>query len=414
MNRIGFTGNTLFIPFFLMYVGMLTNVKLLFGSWETIGIAFLMFIAAVPTKYLAALITQKLFKYSDNQRELIFGLSNAQAANTLAALLVGVQIGLFPHVLLDAAVLLMLVTCIMSAIFTEKAARTISAEKNEITKNDEEIDESVSEKILLLLANPQTVTKLVDLSVMMKNPQNENPIFPLTLVVDNKDTKDEIEKKQKLLEQAQIHASGTNQLTHLITRFDVNVASGVKLATKEYSITHTVLGWSGSQSNSSKIFGTILDHILAACDNTIITAKSVVDWHVIERTILFISPNAHLEHNFLSVILPVLRVASSLKTTIILYGSKPQFNEIMNVCAVNNINLDIIFEESEKNPIKFAKKTIRQNDFSVIINGRRKSVSFNDEYEKIPGFINGKFPKDNFMAVYPSGTEKKFRHIANY
>jgi hypothetical protein len=249
---------------------------------------------------------------------------------------------------------------------------------------------------------------------MMKNPKNENPIFPLTLVVDGKNTKEEIEKKQKLLEQAQSHASGTNQLTHLVTRVDVNVASGVKLVSKEFSTTHTILGWNSSLSNSSKIFGTILEHILAISDNVIIAAKSVADWHVIQRTILFISPNAQFEYNFLSVILLVLRIASSLKTTIILYGSKEQFNEIMSICATNNINLDIIFEESAKNPVKFAKKTVRQNDFSVIINGRKNSVSFNDEYMKIPNFIDGNFPKENFIVAYPPMDEKIVRHIANY
>jgi len=412
MNRIGFTGNTLFIPFFLMYVGMLTNIKLLFSGWEVIGIAALMFVVAVPTKYLAAHLTQKIFKYSDSQKNLIFGLSGTQAANTLATVLVGVQIKLFPHVLLDGAILLMLVSCVMSAIFTEKAARQISSEKKEPVKDDEKSGE-ISEKILLLLSNPFSVTKLVDLAVMMKEPKIQTPIFPLTLVVDSRATKEEIEKKQKLLEQAQSHASGTDQLTHLITRVDVNVASGVKLVSKEYSTTHTVLGWNSSLSNSSKIFGTVLEHILAVCDEVIIAAKTVVDWHVIERTILFVAPNSQFESNFVSVVLPVLRVASSLKTTIILYSSKQQFDEIMNICAKNNINLDIIFEEGAS-PIKFAKKTMRQNDFSVIINGRKNSVSFSEEYEKIPKIINRVFPKDNFLVVYPPLEEKSVRHIVNY
>jgi hypothetical protein len=113
------------------------------------------------------------------------------------------------------------------------------------------------------------------------------------------------------------------------------------------------------------------------------------------------------------VVLPILRVASSLKTTIILYSSKQQFDEIMNICAKNNINLDIIFEEGAT-PIKFAKKTMRQNDFSVIINGRKNSVSFSEEYEKIPKIINRVFPKDNFLVVYPPREEKSVRHIVNY
>ena len=414
MNRIGFIGNTLFIPFFLMYVGMLADIRLLVSDWRVIMIAALMFFIAVPTKYVAAYITQKIFKYSDAQRRLIFGLSNTQAAGTLAVIMIGVHsLRLFDQILLDASILLMLVTCIISAIYTEKAARNI-ASKSKSAANEDENSNGTGEKILLLLSNPQTVTKLVDLSIMMKNPKNENPIFPLTLVVDGKNAKEEIDKKQKLLEQAQAHASGTNQLTHLVTRVDVNVASGVKLVSKEFSTTHMILGWNSSLSNSSKFFGTVLEHILAVSDNVIVAVKSVADWHVIQRTVLFISPNAQFENNFLSVILPILRVANSLKTAVILYGSRDQFDEIMNICSTNNINLDIFFDESTKNPIKFAKKTIKANDFSVIINGRRKSVSFDEEFVKIPNFIDSNFRKENFVVVYPSIDEKIVRNVANY
>jgi hypothetical protein len=411
MNRIGFVGNTLFIPFFLMYVGMLTDVRLLFGDWHVVAIAALMLVVAVGTKYLAAYLTQKLFFYSKAQKNLIFGLTNTQAANTLAVVMVGVQIKLFPQIILDGSILLMLGTCIISAFFTEKAARTIASQKDTDKIEAVNSDTKIHERILLLLSNPLSVTKLVDLAALMKNPKNENPIYPLTLVVDSKDTAPEIAKKQKLLEQAQAHASGTNQITHLITRVDVNVASGVKLASKEFSITHTILGWNSSQTNSSKIFGTILEHVLSVCDDAIIAAKTINDWHAIQRFVLFLAPNSQLEQGFSSVIVPVLRVAVSLKTMVILYASKRQLDEIMRICTADNINLDIVFEDyNAKNVLKFAKLKLKENDFSAIICGRKSSISFSEECEKLPKFINYKFPKDNFMLVYPPRIEKETRH----
>jgi len=411
MNRIAFTGNTLFIPFFLLYVGMLTDVRLLFSDWKLIGIAILMFLVAVPTKYFAAYLTQKLFKYSEAQKKLIFGLSNTQAAGTLAVIMIGVQLELFEIILLDAAILLMLATCIISAIYSEKAAREIASEKK-TTKIEAAKSETINEKILLLLSNPFTVPKLVDLALMMKNPRDEKPIYPLTLVVDSNDTSEEIAKKQKLLEQAQEHASGTNQLTHLITRVDVNVASGVKLAAREFGITHTILGWNSSQTSSSKLFGTILEHILAVSENTIIAARTMNDWHAIKRFFLFLSPNAQFERNFLSVILPVLRVAVCLKKAVIFHGTEEQFDEIMNICSKNNINLDFIFKESSSESLlKFAKSNLKENDFSVIVSGRKLSVSFSEEHQKLPNFISFKYPKDNFMLVYPPRGEKSVRTL---
>lgn len=400
MNRIMFTGNTLFIPFFLLYVGMLTDVGLLFSDWRVIAIAGLMLVVAVGAKYLAAVITQKIFKYSDAQKNLIFGLSNTQAAGTLAVIMVGVQIKLFPPIILDASILLMLATCIISAFYTEKAARKIASENKSVSPETAN-NEIVQEKILLLLSNPNTVPRLVDLALMMKDPKNENPIFPLTLVVDSQNTSEEIAKKQKLLEQAQTHASGTNQLTHLITRVDVNVASGMKLVSKEFSITHTILGWNSSNGKSN-FFGTVLEHILNLSDNVIIAARTANDWHAIKRFFLFMSPNAQYEYKFLSVILPVLRIAVSLKKVVVFHGTRMQFDKVMQICSANDINLDFIFEENRKESVqKFAKNNIKTNDFSVIICGRKSSVSFSDEHRRLPEFINSKFPKDNFLLVYP-------------
>lgn len=92
MNRIEFVGNALFIPFFLIGVGMLIDYKAFIKDWNTLEVAGIMTVCAIVGKYLPALITQKIYGFSVDERRLIFGLSNAQAAATLAAVLVGFNI----------------------------------------------------------------------------------------------------------------------------------------------------------------------------------------------------------------------------------------------------------------------------------------------------------------------------------
>lgn len=92
MNRIEFVGNALFIPFFLIGVGMLIDYKAFIKDWNTLQVAGIMTACAIIGKYIPAWITQKIFGYSRDERRLIFGLSNAQAAATLAAVLVGFNI----------------------------------------------------------------------------------------------------------------------------------------------------------------------------------------------------------------------------------------------------------------------------------------------------------------------------------
>ena len=92
MNRIEFVGNALFIPFFLIGVGMLIDYRVLFGSYNALLIALIMTVIATVAKYLAAVSTQKIFRLSNDQGLMIFGLSNSQAAATLAAVLIGYNI----------------------------------------------------------------------------------------------------------------------------------------------------------------------------------------------------------------------------------------------------------------------------------------------------------------------------------
>jgi len=411
MNRIGFIGNTLFIPFFLIYVGMLTDIRALFSGWSIVGVTLMMFLVSVPTKYLAAYLTHKFFGFSIAQKRLIFGLSNTQAAGTLAVMIVGYNLELFPRYFLDGAVLLMLITCIISAIFTEKAARSIASKDRLATAKDKDGEsEEEDEKFLLLLSNPATATKLVDLALMMKDPKSENPIYPLTLVVDGNNTKEQIAQKQKLLEQAQKHASGTDQATHLITRVDVNVASGVSLASKEFSITHTILGWNSSQKSSTKIFGTMMEHILAVSDNAIITARTVSDWQGVKRMVLILSPHSQFEPKFPLTLTPILRLAVALKTTVLLHSSKRQLDKVMEIAAAQNLNVDFVFQErTSSDALKFAKSNIKANDFPIIICGRKSSISFHEDYEKIPNIIDAKFPKDNFLLIYSPQEDKSVR-----
>lgn len=128
MNRLEFVGNALFIPYFLIGVGMLIDLRVIFKSTETIIVAVNMSVVATICKWLAAWLTQKTCHMTKSDRQLIFGLSNAQAAATLAAVIIGHDIGLFNEEILNGTIVMILVTCIISTLVTEKAARRIVIE----------------------------------------------------------------------------------------------------------------------------------------------------------------------------------------------------------------------------------------------------------------------------------------------
>ena len=125
MERIEFVGNAIFIPFFLISVGMLVDLRVLFRGPQAIIIALSLTAVALLGKWLAALITQKIFKYTNTQRGLLFGLSSSHAAATLAIILVGYKLKILDENILNGTIVLILITCIVASVVTEKAAKKL-------------------------------------------------------------------------------------------------------------------------------------------------------------------------------------------------------------------------------------------------------------------------------------------------
>jgi Kef-type K+ transport system membrane component KefB len=202
MNRIEFVGNAIFIPFFLIGVGMLIDYKVFFKDFETIKVGTIMIIVATLSKYLAAYFTQKTYKFTLDERRVIFGLSNAQAAATLAAVLVGynIEIGktqtgemirLLNENVLNGTILMILVTCTIASFIAQKGAKNIALAENDLSKTKEETQNELlkrvslqQERILIPVGNIQTTDELINLSILIKSAQNKKNLYALSIVTD--------------------------------------------------------------------------------------------------------------------------------------------------------------------------------------------------------------------------------------
>ena len=110
----------------------------------------------------------KIYHMKPEERNMMFGLSNAQAAATLAAVLIGHDIIMENGVnddVLNGTVVMILFTCIISSFATERAARRIAV-KEEILLNKDESKEK--EQLLIPVANPETIDELVNLALLSK------------------------------------------------------------------------------------------------------------------------------------------------------------------------------------------------------------------------------------------------------
>lgn len=129
MQRINFVGNNLFVPLFLLGVGMMIDVSVFWSGWMTIFIAVVMIATKLVGKWSAAWLAQKSFGLKVLERQLIFGLTHATAAGTLAIVTIGYKTGIFDDAILNAAVLMILVLCTSASFVTEYAAKQLALQE---------------------------------------------------------------------------------------------------------------------------------------------------------------------------------------------------------------------------------------------------------------------------------------------
>ena len=281
MHRVEFIGNSIFIPFFLIGVGMLIDYRAFFTSFDTIKVGIVMIIVATIAKYAAAWLTQKTFRMSVDQRRIIFGLSNAQAAATLAAVMVGYNvilgqtpegepIRLLNESVLNGTILMILVTCTMASFSAQRGAHNLAATAS--SETDETGDHK--ERILIPLSNEDTAEELVNLSLATKSKKNTHHLYALN-ILDNKVSGDDqqLKKSRRLLENAALTAAATDTHLQELQRYDLNVTNAILSVILEHRITDLVLGLHKEKGIPSSFLGRITEGILDYSDVTTLIYK---------------------------------------------------------------------------------------------------------------------------------------------
>ncbi len=303
MNRIEFVGNAIFIPFFLISVGMLVDYRAFFRDFETIKVAAVMTGVAILAKYLAALFTQKSFKYSADERRVIFGLSNAQAAATLAAVTVGYNviigetaagepIRLLNDSVLNGTIVMILVTCTIASFAAQRGARNISLSES-ISDNKKE--GRFRENILIPLKDSENTDELINLSVLIKRKDNRTGVYALNVINNQESDPSADGKSHKILEKAQQTAASADIQLNTLLRYDVNVPNAIMSVIKENKVTDLVLGLHEKKEFSESFLGHTTERILGSSNVTTYIYRPVQPVATVKRNLVVIPENAEEE-----------------------------------------------------------------------------------------------------------------------
>src|SRR5690554_4956611 len=319
MNRIEFIGNSLFIPFFLISVGMLVDVSVILSGPTALIIAGTLSVVALFGKWFAALITQLLFKYSKAQRQLIFGLSGAHAAATLAVILVRYKAGILDENILNGTIILILVTCIVASFATETAAKKIIVESDDADEIIKTNGAASSEHILLPIASVQNIEKLLELAIFIKDKKSANPVSILSVVSNNTEAEINILKARNKLEEFVRQASASETKVNIITTIDHNSASGIIRISREIMADIIVLGWPQRTGFFDKLIGEKIDSILNNTDKTTFICHLEKPLILHKRIVVAVPPLAEHENGFGLWFSKITLLAQEISISIQLY-----------------------------------------------------------------------------------------------
>ena len=348
MNHLEFVGNALFIPYFLIGVGMMIDVRVILGHGNALLVAAVMIGVALLGKWIACWLTQKIYRMSSVERILMYGLSNAQAAATLATVLVGYNIvlptgeRLLNDDVLNGTILLILVTCIVSSFITERAARRMA-----IDKSLESRTPCRQERILIPIANPSTVGNLINLSLAIRDSGQEENLLALSVIddVDNS-TYAEMQGKHNLRKAAKITAAVDVSLREIV-RYDRNIVSGIVHATKEYGITDVIIGMHCKNCAGDTLFGNLTGALLEDLYQEVMIARFLMPVNTLRRIIVTVPAKAEYEPGFLKWVEQICRLATALGGGVYFYAGKDTNTALQKWIRENYKQVTPFFEDMD-------------------------------------------------------------------
>lgn len=402
MNRIEFIGNALFIPFFLISVGMLVDVRVILRGPTALIVAGTLTIVAIFGKWMAAWLTQKVLKYSPEQRQLIFGLSSAHAAATLAVILVGFKAGILDEDILNGTIILILITCIVASLATEKAAKRTLVKAEDGTGGEKRAEIKPSEHILLPIANLSNMDMLLEFVALVKNKRSTNPVSILSVVPNNEEAEANIINARNKLGNLVKQASASETKVSLIATIDHNAASGIVRTSREIMADIIVLGWPQRVGMIEKLIGEKVEYILSGTDKMVIICHFERPLATHKRMILFAPPLSELEDGFFVWLDKMAVLARELSLQVIMHVNKGTEEAVLKLVKKYRLNISPQFVTLETwvDPT-LPPAAIQKEDLFVLVSARRGSVSYAGTLENLPSRLERHFEKNSRIIIYP-------------
>ena len=408
MNRIEFIGNALFIPYFLIGVGMLINVRSLFDGWHMLWIVTLIAFFGTFGKAVAAYLSSLLFHLPKRAGNMMFGLTCAHAAGAIAMVMVGMHLQVGPGVylvndeILNGVVIMILITCIISTLVTQHASEQIILANREHSVDSFHLSAADDEKIMLCVKYPEIAPQLLELAIMVRNEKLNRGLVALNVVYDDHQEATHREQGLQLLERLAQRAVANDIRLETQVRLATNIANGIKHAFREFGASEIIMGMHVHTDVNAKFWGEFIQSLYNGLNRQIVLTRFVQPLNTLRRIQVVVPSRAEYEPGFHRWLERLSRMASNLDCRIQFHGRNESLALIRQY--VNNHHSSVRAEYTYMahwNELPKLAATIQDDHMFVVINARKGTISYKSALERLPNELQQHFSGKNLMIIFP-------------
>ena len=427
MNRIEFIGNALFIPYFLIGVGMLINVRSVFTSWHVAWVVLLIAFFGTFGKAVAAYVSSLLFRLPQRDGNMMFGLTSAHAAGAIAMVMVGMRLEVAPGVflvnddMLNGVVMMILVTCVISTLMTDYASRQAILAQNRDSLSYPEMGTADNlgssspvddEKILLCVKYPEIAPQLLSLALLVRNQRLNRGVVALNVVYDDELSARHRDEGLQLLERLQHQASAAEVGMQTQVRLASNIANGIKHAFREYSCSEVIMGMHVHTECNPKFWGDFIQSLYNGLNRQILLIRFVQPLNTLRRIQVAVPSRAEFEPGFHRWLERISRLAGQLDCRIQFHGRHESL--ILIAEYINNRHPSVRAEYTPMghwNELPRLASTIQEDHLFVVVTARKGTISYKNALERLPDELQQYFSGKNLMIIFPDqyGDQKEDR-----
>nr|MBP7473120.1 cation:proton antiporter [Prevotella sp.] len=407
MNRIEFIGNALFIPYFLIGVGMLINIRLLFAGGHVLWIVFLIVTVGTVGKALAAFISCYVSKLPLTSGYMMFGLTSAHAAGAIAMVMIGMKLEIAPGVylvnndMLNGVICMILFTCVISSLLTDWSSRKIVIRDKELPKNDGQ-QLNNDEKILIPVRYPEYADNLIYLAMLMRNNKLNRGLITLNVVYDDKNMRYNQRRGRALLDHCTQLAAAADVKMQTQVRIAANIANGIKHAFNEFQASEIIIGMHMHQDVSPKFWGEFHQSLFNGLSRQIIMARIKQPLNTIRCIQVAVPSRAEFEPGFYRWLERLTRMAGNLECRIIFHGRSETLSLINEYIHSSGSSVRVEYKKMDHwNELPTLAGTIAEDHMFVVVTARKGTVSYKTALERLPEEITKHFSGTSLMIIFP-------------